>query len=82
MEEVVIEIGDADKDDDDNTAAVEVILEDDEDDDDDGKVTHDREAVRSMQQQAINNMEDLGVIITSEEEKEAMQLFPRVRISF
>jgi hypothetical protein len=72
-----------DSDDEDIAAAEEATIDDQVEHDDDGQIEHDREAVKSSRDKAIQDMGAFyNVRMTPEEEKMALKIFPAVYISY
>lgn len=46
--------------------------------DDDGQIAHDEPAVKTLRDEAIELMEEMGVEMTTEEEEVALSVFPKV----
>lgn len=78
-EEIMIEVGD-ENDGNENEVAVmeESEISADVVEDDDGYAVHNNAAVKSIQQHAIENMEECDVFLDPEEEKMAGGIFPKV----
>jgi hypothetical protein len=47
---------------------------------DDGRAAHDVIIIKTTRDQAIHDMRQINVVISAEEEKMALQIFPRVRL--
>jgi hypothetical protein len=76
-EEFVLDEGDGETEDD--VAAVEeAVVEAEEGNGDDGQVAHDNAVVKSLRDIAIQEMSWKGVVMSLEEEKMALRLFPAV----
>ena len=76
-EEHIIDSGDTSEDDE-SPAAEEAVIDAEENVEDDGQVAHDDAVVRSIHDLAIQKMAATGVMMTAEEEREALKLFPAV----
>jgi len=46
--------------------------------DDDGQIAHDEPTVKTIHDEAIELMEEIGVEMTTEEEEVALNVFPKV----
>ena len=46
--------------------------------DDDGQIAHDEPVVKTLRDEAIELMEEMGVEMTTEEEEVALNVFPKV----
>ena len=80
-EEHIIDAGDSSEDDE-SPAAEEAVIDAEENVEDDGQVAHDDAVVHSIHDLAIQKMASTGVAMTSEEEREALKLFPVVCLQF
>lgn len=77
---IIIEEGDDSSDEEDAAAIEEAALEAADDSTvDSGQEAHDNAVVKTLRGQAIKIMQDAGVVMDYQEEKMALQLFPRVR---
>lgn len=78
-QEVVLEDGESGSDNDEDAAAAEEEEANTNSESvDDGREAHDEALLKTIRGQAIRLMRDKGVVIDAEEEKMALQLFPRV----
>lgn len=73
--------GDGLDDDDDDFAATEQVLVDSEENtqEDDGQIAHDDAVIKSLRDIAIHDMEAEGVVMSEEERRMALKLFPAVQ---
>ncbi|PPQ93966.1 hypothetical protein CVT25_014284 [Psilocybe cyanescens] len=74
-EEYILDEGDGETEDQDIAAIEEAVVDAEDDGGDDGQVAHDNAVVRSLHDIAIEEMGRKGVMMSSEEEKMALQLF-------